>query len=237
MNRQQKFRHEFKYFISYLDSVALKSRLKHVLQLDRHAGADGEYHIRSLYFDDLQNTALYQKQAGILQRKKFRIRIYNLANGPIKLEKKSRIGQFISKESYTLSYDQYRMITNGEFEFLRGYSVPLLNEFYIDLALRGSKPAVIVDYSREAYVSNVNNIRITIDKRLRTSLFKTDLFDRSLTTVDVLERPVHILEVKFDHFLPHYIRNLLQTPANTRFAISKFVICKKLSKLNSWEDN
>ena len=51
---------------------------------DKFANADGDYHIRSLYFDDINNTALFEKQAGILTRKKYRIRIYNLEDNVIK---------------------------------------------------------------------------------------------------------------------------------------------------------
>ena len=56
-------------------------------------------------------------------------------------------------------------------------------------------------------------------------------------TIDVLEEPKLIMEVKYDHFLPDFIRNLIQTKASQRYAISKYVICRKYTKNNSWEDN
>ena len=45
-----KFRHELKQEILYADMLALRHRLKAVMQKDPHA-TDGRYEIRSLYFD------------------------------------------------------------------------------------------------------------------------------------------------------------------------------------------
>jgi len=237
MDNLKVFRHEFKYYINYLEYESLKRRLKSVLKKDRFSNESGNYHIRSLYFDDFSNTALYEKQSGILTRKKFRIRIYNIDSSIIKLEKKSRKGQFIHKESAMLTLENYKDIVSGNINFLISSDNKLLREFYIELSTLALKPNVIVDYIREAYVYDVNNIRISFDKFLRTGLNKIDLFDKELPTIDVMEEPKMILEIKYDHFLPDFIRNLLQLSSQQRYAISKFVICKKFTKLNSWEDN
>ena len=202
MDNLKVFRNEVKYYINYLEYESLRSRLKNVLKKDRFSNESGDYHIRSLYFDDLSNTALYEKQSGILTRKKFRIRIYNIDNSLIKLEKKSRKGQFIHKESARLTLENYKDIVSGNIDFLISSDNKLLREFYIELSTLALKPNVIVDYIREAYVYDVNNIRITFDKFLRTGLNKIDLFDKELPTIDVMEEPKMILEIKFDHFLP-----------------------------------
>ncbi|SFV71625.1 hypothetical protein MNB_SV-13-1357 [hydrothermal vent metagenome] len=89
---KKKFRHEFKYYINYFEYELLSRRLAKVLKRDKYANAKGDYHIRSLYFEDANNTALFEKQSGTLVRKKYRIRIYNIEDSMIRLEKKSRIG-------------------------------------------------------------------------------------------------------------------------------------------------
>ncbi|MBR4961847.1 MAG: VTC domain-containing protein, partial [Clostridia bacterium] len=71
-----KFRHEYKYPITYADGAVLAGRLRTVLSPDPHAG-NGCYTIRSLYFDDWKNKALFEKLDGTDPREKFRIRIYN----------------------------------------------------------------------------------------------------------------------------------------------------------------
>lgn len=237
MSNLRVFRHEFKYYINYAEYHVLRSRLKHLLKFDKFADENGNYHIRSLYFDDVHNSALYEKQSGILSREKFRIRIYNISDDTIKLEKKSRIGQFINKTSATLSRCEYESIIAKRFDFLKTSNNKLLNEFYFHIKAKRLKPDVIVDYVREAYTLPIGNVRITFDKNLRTGLYSTDLFDGGIPTVDVLESPWLVLEIKYDNFLPDYLRNVLQISSSQRFAISKFVICKKFTKSNNWEDN
>jgi len=235
--KQKVFRHEFKYFINYFEYEALKRRLALVLKNDSFANEKGEYHIRSLYFDDIHNTSLFEKQIGILERKKYRIRIYNIDDIVIKLEKKSRIGRFIHKESVSLTRAEYDKIIARDIDFLKDSKHSLLQEFYFAMMAYRYSPKVIVDYVREAYTWHVNNIRITFDKNLRTGLEKVDIFDKDLPTVDVIEEPKMILEIKYDHFLPDFIYNLLQVNSSQRWAISKYVMCRKFSKENSWEDN
>ena len=237
MNNSKTFRHEFKYYINYFEYELLRRRLKVVLQSDKYSDEKGEYHIRSLYFDDINNTALFEKQAGILSRKKYRIRIYNLNDNVIKVEKKSRIGQFINKVSAHISKDEYLKIISKDITFMKNSEKKLLNEFYFDIISSQYKPEVIVDYIREAYIWDINNVRITFDKHLKTGLHQTDIFNKNIPTIDVIEEPKMILEIKYDHFLPDFIRSILQISSSQRYAISKFVICKKFTKYNSWEDN
>lgn len=237
MSNLKTFRHEFKYYINFFEYEALKRRLSAILKKDSYSDVNGEYHIRSLYFDDIHNSALYEKQAGVLAREKFRIRIYNISDKVIKLEKKSRIGQFIHKESASITREEYDMIINKDIEFLLNSDNRLLKEFYFHIKAKLLKPDVIVDYVREAYISNLNNIRITFDKHLKSGLMRTDMFDKDIPTIDVIEKPQFILEIKYDHFLPDYIKGMLQLSSNQRYAISKFVICKKFTKFNNWEDN
>ncbi|MDQ7083711.1 MAG: polyphosphate polymerase domain-containing protein [Sulfurovum sp.] len=234
---QKQFRHEFKYYINYREYELLRRRLAIVLKPDPYADEKGNYHIRSLYFEDIHNTSLFEKQSGTLVRKKYRIRIYNIEDSIIKLEKKSRIGQFIHKTSVSLTKEQYHKIIANDITFMKESQNPLLVEFYFDIIAFKYKPNVIVDYVREAYIWDINNIRITFDKALRTGLYSTDIFNKDLLTVDVLEEPKMILEIKYDHFLPDFIRNIIQINTSQRWAISKYVICKKFTKLNTWEDN
>ncbi len=238
MSRDLKiFRHEFKYYINFFEYHKLRLRLNKVLEYDKYSDTEGNYHIRSLYFDDIKSSALFEKQSGVLTRKKYRIRIYNLSDDVIKLERKNRVGQFINKESVTISRDEYNKIISNDIDFLYESKKPLLVQFYLEIKQNLLSRDVIVDYTREAYVSDISNVRITLDKDLRTGLTNTDLFNKSAPSIKALDEPWMILEVKFNNFLPEYIKNIIQLGSNQRYAISKFVICKKMIKSNSWEDN
>ena len=81
------FRHEWKHRINFSDMLALRSRLRAVMERDKHS-IDGKYEVRSLYFDNLEDKALREKIDGVNCREKFRIRYYNGDTGYILLEKK-----------------------------------------------------------------------------------------------------------------------------------------------------
>lgn len=64
------YRHELKYQIGQADHLALRQRLKAVMQQDLHTGADRRYTIRSVYFDNYRDKALREKVDGVQRREK-----------------------------------------------------------------------------------------------------------------------------------------------------------------------
>ena len=64
------FRHEFKYVISYDESLRLREKLDQVLRYDRSSRG---YMVRSLYFDSVDDEDYYDKQGGEIKRKKIRL--------------------------------------------------------------------------------------------------------------------------------------------------------------------
>ncbi|MDE6184461.1 MAG: VTC domain-containing protein, partial [Lachnospiraceae bacterium] len=84
------YRHEYKYVCNAMENAILKTRAQGILKRDEHAGPDGAYTIRSLYFDDLEDRCYYENESGIGERDKYRIRIYNGDISRITLEKKSK---------------------------------------------------------------------------------------------------------------------------------------------------
>jgi len=231
------FRHEFKYFINYHEYEILRRRLSLIMKHDSNVANNNQYHIRSLYFDNFKNSGIFEKQSGILQRKKYRIRIYNFEKNVIKLERKERVGQYIRKFSTQLNYSNCLEILNGNINCLKSSENYLENSFYADLRSENYLPSVIVDYDREPLTYRYGNVRVTFDTNLKSGLYQTSLFDKNLKMVRVIEEPQLIMEVKYDNYLPDIIRNAIQINSSTRYAISKFVICKKYTKFNSWEDN
>ena len=230
-------RHELKYYIDPPQYRIIRSRIAAFLPRDSHAGPDGRYHIRSLYFDDFKNTSLFEKQAGVARRKKYRMRIYDFSDAVIKLERKAKLNEYIGKESVTISREVADRILAGDVGFLAGSKNHLLRLFYLECRCNLLRPSVIVDYYREAYVYPFGNVRITFDIGVHTALNSVSIFDRNTFTMGAIEEPCTILEVKFDNFLPQAIRGLFPSTIRPRVTIGKFTICKKHSKFNDWEDN
>ncbi|MBR5224060.1 MAG: polyphosphate polymerase domain-containing protein [Clostridia bacterium] len=220
-------RHELKYFITPAEMSVLRNVLTPVMQLDPNGDENNEYHIRSLYFDTINDDALEEKIAGVGNRKKYRMRIYNFSDKVIKLECKSKYGDLISKQSVSIPRDLAEQLIAGDPEGLQRMRHPLLHDVYREMKTHLLRPAVIVDYVREAYIHPAEDVRITFDKTLRTGLYSHDIFNPSIPTYPVFDDPVEILEVKFNEFLPTYIQAILSGVTAQRSAISKYTWCRR----------
>ena len=220
-------RHELKYHITQAELAVLRSVLVPLMKPDGNGNAQNEYSIRSLYFDTFSDEALDEKIAGVGNRKKYRIRIYNGSDKVIKLECKSKYGDLISKQSVAISRELALRLIACDPSGLENMNHPLLKDVYREMRTRLLHPVVIVDYVREAYVHPVQNVRITFDKQLRSGLASVALFDASLPTVPVFDDPTEILEVKYNEFLPPFLQTALGGITAQRSAISKYTWCRR----------
>lgn len=214
------FRHEVKHEISNLDMLILRQRLKAVMSPDSHA-SDGRYEIRSLYFDNLDDKALREKLDGVSIREKYRIRFYNNDPSAIYLERKFKHGALGYKDSTLLTIEQAQYIADGDIRWMAESTDEMLLGFYSRLRNEGLAAKVIVDYTREPFVFGPGNVRVTLDYNIRTALRCTDFLNPNCTTIPVPGSPC-ILEVKWDHFLPDVIRDMVQLGDRHSTAYSKY---------------
>lgn len=219
------FRHEWKHPLNPVDFQVLRQRLSALFPRDSHAGPDGTYHIRSLYFDDQYDHALRAKLDGVNHREKFRIRLYNGSTSVVRLEKKSRINSLGNKQSANLTQEQAQAIVDGDLEWLSSEANPLLRELYVKMKNDGLRPKTIVDYTREPFVFAPGNVRLTLDWDLRTGLGCTDFLNPNCVTVPALD-PMYLLEVKYDCFLPDIVRDAIQLESRQATAFSKYATCR-----------
>ena len=206
----------------YAHGIARVASASFAIQLgDPHANARNEYHIRSLYFDDCFNSAMSDKLDGVMHRHKYRIRIYNFSDKIIRLERKSKRGDYISKLSCSISRDLAEQIIAGDPYGLETLNHPLLQDVYRMMTTYLLRPAVIVDYVREAYIHPCEETRVTFDKQLRTGYVSSDLFNPELPTYPCLDFNQVILEVKYNRRFPEYVLPLVSSIPAQRSAISK----------------
>ena len=223
------YRHELKYVLTEAEAALLATRLRLTLPLDPHAQASGgTYHIRSLYFDDFYDTAVEEKIAGVEFRDKYRIRIYNLSDKDCKLERKHKNGAFIKKDSVKLKRAEAEALAAGNFGFLLNRKETFAKEMYGAFRTKGLKPKVLVDYVREPFLFPHEDVRVTLDRDIRTGHRCTQLFDKGAVTIPAQEfSQCCILEVKFNRYLPSYVRTLLQVNAAQHTAASKYIYCRQ----------
>lgn len=129
-------RHELKYFITPAELTVLRHSLTPLMKLDQ----GHEYYIRSLYFDTINDDALDEKIAGVGNRKKYRIRIYDFSDKIIKLECKSKYGDLISKQSVSIPRDLADQLIAGDPEGLQRMRHPLLHDVYREMKTRLLRP-------------------------------------------------------------------------------------------------
>lgn len=225
----QKFRHEFKYQISDAELTLLQSRIRHILRTDPHAGKDGTYNIRSLYFDDYDNRCYYENENGTDPREKFRIRIYNHSSEHIRLECKRKERGKTLKTSCSLTREQCEILMKGKTLPNIGGQPPLLRKLTLAMLTRRMHPVVIVEYDRVPYVYRDGNVRITLDTNISSSSSIELFFNERIPKRPVMGAHSQLLEVKYDEFLPDVIYSALQLQNLRQTAFSKYYICRKFN--------
>ena len=226
----KKYRNEWKYPCTEQDLAIIEERLEAVLEKDSN-GDDGKYEIHSLYFDDFFDSCAKENEAGISSRFKYRIRYYGEDTTLIKLERKEKLDGRCYKRSCNLSLTQFEQIMRGEVEeILWATEDELLKQFCVHILTKGFAPKVIVDYERIAFVEEITNIRITLDKNISVSDEIEHFFDGDYIRIPIQEKQRHVLEVKFDYILPGYIRNLITNKNLVQTSFSKYYLGRKKLK-------
>ena len=237
MSNLQVKRNELKYYISNIEYLALVSRLKHILKSDAHSRPTEGYFIRSLYFDSFDDECLYEKQSGDMIRAKYRMRIYDTNSKTVKFEIKNKVNNQIFKETATITKESAIKIIAGEYSELLTYKNPVLNKIYVKFTTKHYRPKVIIDYTRDAFIFDFFNIRVTFDKNLHSCNTDFDIFSTNLHTIPVILEGKQIMEIKYEGILPEFIHRTLQIDAVERMAISKYTLGRRFFKVEKWEDN
>lgn len=228
MEKEPRYRHELKYSVSYSDFLAIRGRLRTVMQPDPHTDENGRYCIRSVYFDNYSDKALKEKLNGAPQREKFRIRYYNDDISKLTLEKKIKHDSLCMKCSEALSTEDCRMILDGEADEISTDGKPLLAELLSKMKTQLIRPRVLVSYEREPYVYAPGNVRITFDMDVRTTMYSRDLLRTDHDDISALDAPDEmIMEVKYDDFLPGIISDIIQSDGMRKQSFSKYGMCRR----------
>lgn len=220
-----RYRNEIKHVISPADKAALLARLRAVMKRDAHAGPDGKYLVRSLYFDNVYDRALRDKLSGVSEREKFRLRYYNGDPSLIHLEKKVKKGGLGYKISETVTRDEADRIIRGDVNWMESSGRALLVELYARMKSEGLRPKTLVDYTRTPFVYAPGNVRVTIDENIRTGLACTDFLNPQCITVPATRDIV--LEVKWDEFLPAPVKGAVRLKSERATAFSKYAACRR----------
>lgn len=249
-----KMRFERKYLLDRDTALLLRQRMSYVLRPDSSAPA-GEYKVSSIYFDDRLGTAFFEKQNGILNREKLRIRYYNDNLDNIQFERKVKHGDMVCKERTPLTLEQYGMMLGGDYDFMK-MQIGIPPHGGNDFMKTEASPTSECDTAKEQSPSSdelsplferfytLHLLRcmrpvVVVDYNRLAYMHAPGnvriTFDSAVTakapaanySFSVLPADNVILEVKYDHFLPSHISGLLSGFQLTQqLALSKFVMSK-----------
>lgn len=242
------YRREFKYLLNY-DQYRQISRFlkKKGLRPDNYSkrAPDGNYYVASLYLDTPDYQAYWQKQAGIKNRVKYRLRTYyshNRQNTPIFWEIKRKFGDRIKKNRLALKWQETKQFLAFKTNFCRlaghyGQS-DTLAKFYFNSKRYRLQPVVLTSYWRQPWLdpfySHFSNFRLTFDHDIQ-AVQTNDLFC-SVRQSPVLADKI-IMELKFNGPIPGYINQIIRFFNLTRQALSKYCLSLEACDIVSQESN
>lgn len=185
-------------------------------------GRDGQYTVRTLYFDGPELPCLRESREGVVPRSKYRLRLYNGDTGLIRAEIKRKTRSGSEKLSAVIGAETAEMLMSGR-------AVPgetenaVLREFALMLRTRALRPTVLCEYEREALVGEPGRVRVTFDSDLRATGDTGRFLCPDIgPAVPVFELGRGLMEVKYTSLLPVWILRGVVGPGQEKTAFSKY---------------
>lgn len=219
------YRNEWKYRLQEPDLEVIENRIAAVMGLDFHSSKLGNYEIHSLYFDDYKDACAKENEAGVSRRFKYRIRYYGNASDVLKLERKEKADGRCYKDSTMITRQMCQKILDEKADELYWETQDLLvKKFCVHVMTRLFQPKAIISYERSAYVEEIANVRITLDKNISVSDAFENFLSGDFMRYPIQERNEHVLEVKFDDILPGYIKSIISNKNLHQSSFSKYYL-------------
>jgi hypothetical protein len=221
-------RFEFKYLLPLQKAEhIIEDCLENNLTWDPFVrGGEKRYPVTSLYFDTPSLRLYREKNAGIKERFKVRLRTYEEEWKPknnVFFEIKRKNDAVVNKDRVVLPFEKYDDIfRNGTgFAGIRAIEGPqeIAEEILMKIRRYGLGPLVFVTYDRFPLVGKfIERFRVTFDYRIRAARF---INFSTMQWFPVLEDHV-IMEVKYHNTLPGWFQRIIQAHDLERVAFSKY---------------
>lgn len=219
-------RTEKKYLMPLAIAHRLAFQMKYVMQTDPYGKGNQGYQVRSVYFDSFEDLDFYEKAAGLECRKKIRLRTYS-SGEIVKLEWKQKQNAVQRKRSLMIRKEEALALLQGEYGCLKRRPEPLAQEFYAHLLTQAYRPRCLVQYDRFALIDPLNDTRITFDRNLCAHEGCFGLFSSHPPLYPVGGIAKITLEVKYNRFLPDYIKNIISPYTESQVSASKYYMARK----------
>lgn len=219
-------RHEEKFLLTPGEAAYAQRLLDGLLRRDSYS-AQGAYYIRSLYFDTPGDGDYMDKVLGVSDRRKVRLRLYDTDAPRVRLELKEKSGSYSHKTGLWLSREEAEALIAGDASVLLRQDTAAARRAWTQFARMPRRPAALIDYERTAWTMPVERVRITLDSHVRAAR-SSALFDPRVPMLGVHSGEAVILEVKYDRYLPGYVRQALSTIGGQGMSISKYAAAREM---------
>jgi len=228
----QQSRFELKYLIKEEVASRVRDFVLCYLDMDDYGVGrpDYAYPVHSLYLDSDDLQIYWRTVNGDKNRYKLRLRYYSdHADSPVFFEIKRRMKDVILKQRGGVRRDAVPRLLAGQLPDPSDLltrdpaSLVAVHRFQQLMLSINAKPKSHIFYRREAYISESDEVRVTMDR---------DVFSEpnlTPTTKIKMTRPVHsyagfvILELKFTNRFPKWFRDLVQMADTMQTGAAKYV--------------
>jgi hypothetical protein len=237
-NLLQRSRYELKYLVSERRADQVRAFARQYLAPDPYARMNPQglpvYAIYSVYLDNVRQDLLNATVWGHKNRFKLRVRYYdeNPVN-PVYFEIKRRVNGAILKERAKVRREAAHRLLTGGIPHRDDLQNPHAADQYaslrrfLDLQEKlNAKPAVIVAYDREAWLTpDGNSARLTFDRNVAGGPYNSAFTVQAGSDWVMPEIGGAVLELKFTDRFPNWMRDMVQLFELERCSMAKYVKC------------
>ena len=222
-------RYELKYIIQTKNISKLMESFGKILTPDKNNKNNLGYYNHSIYFDTHKLRFYRDKQEGLIQRLKPRIRLYRNVTD---FEVNSLFLEFKQKNDRSVFKNRVEIDTRTATDLLAGRDQPYIEmvesknktkELFYQLSKKYLlRPKVAVNYKRFAYVSQLYpKLRVTIDQSLEASL-DVSLNAKKSSFVHILSPRYTLIEFKYVSQLPKLLLSIIRAHELKNVTFSKY---------------
>jgi hypothetical protein len=222
-------RFELKYVVSLKQAELFKATLKLFLVPDMYGNNQGRYSISNLYYDSPDLRCYYEKEAGLLNRRKLRIRCYETGtvltdDASVFVEIKQRIDRITLKRRVVLPYrDALRLCNDRQMPDYQDCDKSTIEEIFAFLYQYNLQPVCIVRYNRQAFVGGDYDpgLRVTFDTALSCQTHQLHIHEPT-SGLMILSPGQVVMEIKVNERIPSWLTSLIAAHNLQMVRVSKY---------------
>jgi hypothetical protein len=228
----QHSRFELKYHVNEETASRVRDFVRCYLDMDEFSVGkpDYSYPVHSLYLDSDSLELYWRTVNGDKNRYKLRVRYYSdHPDSPVFFEIKRRMKDIILKQRGGVRHEAVsdllagHMPASSEMLSKDASAAVALQRFISLMSTIQAKPKTHICYQREAYVSDDDQVRVTMDRQVLATPNHAGKIKVKMTDPVHAYRGIVILELKYTNRFPNWFRELVRMADVMQTGAAKYV--------------